>query len=214
MKDPIDNHPPEYYNTRDYDTPARWSSYYRQITEVLEFSPKTVLEIGVGNRTVSNYLKGRGVRVTTMDIEPAVKPDVLGDVSALPFEDGSFDAILCCQVLEHVDFDSAAGALAEFRRVARKAAVISLPDAAHHLRLFLDFPKPSFIFRNGMRFMMRIPRIFAKKPKEHAAHKWSIGRRGYGRGRVEGAIRDAGFKILKSYNVFENPRHRFYVLEK
>ena len=60
---------------------------------------------------------------------------VLGDVTALPLADGTFDVILCQHVLEHVDDDRRS--LAEIRRVVNQGgwAVISVPlrrDRATH----------------------------------------------------------------------------------
>ena len=52
----------------------------------------------------------------TADLDPA-GVDVAADITALPFEDGAFDAILCSHVLEHVEDDRAA--MAELARVLR-----------------------------------------------------------------------------------------------
>ena len=51
-----------------------------------------------------------------------------GEVSRLPFEDGSFDQVVCTEVLEHVDNDRAV--LAELVRVLRPGGVlaIAVPD--------------------------------------------------------------------------------------
>jgi ubiquinone/menaquinone biosynthesis C-methylase UbiE len=46
-------------------------------------------------------------------------------VLALPFGDGSFDAALCLEVLEHLDHP--AEAVRELARVARRAVVLSVP---------------------------------------------------------------------------------------
>ena len=59
--------------------------------------------------------------------------DVLQDVTCVPFCDGSFDAVIASDVLEHVEADRAA--LAEFHRVLRKggSAILTVPqsDSAH-----------------------------------------------------------------------------------
>ncbi|MEJ0053540.1 MAG: methyltransferase domain-containing protein [bacterium] len=38
-----------------------------------------------------------------VDIDPARKPDVLGDAHRLPFPDGSFERVVCAEMLEHAD---------------------------------------------------------------------------------------------------------------
>lgn len=51
----------------------------------------------------------------------------LADVTALPFDDASFDAAFAHALLQHVE--SPAAALAEMRRVLRPGAIIGLADA-------------------------------------------------------------------------------------
>ena len=57
-----------------------------------------------------------GVRYVTADLEPE-GVDVQLDITAMPFEDGAFDAIICSHVLEHVPDDRAA--MSELHRVVR-----------------------------------------------------------------------------------------------
>ena len=48
--------------------------------------------------------------------------DVHGSADALPFEDGSFDTVLCTQVIEHVRTPNAV--IAECARVLRPGGVL------------------------------------------------------------------------------------------
>jgi ubiquinone/menaquinone biosynthesis C-methylase UbiE len=50
---------------------------------------------------------------------------VRGSVFRMPFDDAAFDLVLCLEVLEHLE--DPAAALAELRRVARRAVVVSVP---------------------------------------------------------------------------------------
>jgi len=66
-------------------------------------------------------LRGRmeamaGLRYVTADLDPE-GVDMQLDITAMPFDDGAFDAILCSHVLEHVPDDRAA--MSELRRVLR-----------------------------------------------------------------------------------------------
>lgn len=54
---------------------------------------------------------------------------VLGDVEAMPFPDGSFGAVVCTEVLEHVP--DPAGALAEIHRVLRPGGMLIGSVPAH-----------------------------------------------------------------------------------
>jgi SAM-dependent methyltransferase len=66
------------------------------------------------------------VRLTTADLEQE-DVDVRADITALPFDDRAFDAILCSHVLEHVHDDRAA--MRELRRVLRPGgwALVMVP---------------------------------------------------------------------------------------
>ena len=66
-------------------------------------------------------LRGRmeavpGLRYVTADLDPS-GVDVQLDITAMPFDEGAFDAILCSHVLEHVPDDRAA--MSELQRVLR-----------------------------------------------------------------------------------------------
>jgi len=117
------------YWSRAYNTKERICSYWHQVDEVVGFGAQTVLEIGPGSGIVTDWLRREGVRVTTLDMDPAVRADVHGVATDLPFGAGAFDAVLCAQVLEHMPFAEVDAALAEFARVARLGVVVSVPDA-------------------------------------------------------------------------------------
>lgn len=57
----------------------------------------------------------------------------LGSLQALPFPAGSFDRVLCLDVLEHLSYAAQPAALAEIHRVlaADGEALVSVPNLAH-----------------------------------------------------------------------------------
>jgi len=73
---------------------------------LLHFAPEYALRGLIEQRRAVDYV--------TADLDPA-GVDVAADITALPFGDGEFDAIVCSHVLEHVDDDRAA--MAELARV-------------------------------------------------------------------------------------------------
>ena len=90
----------------------------------------TVLDAGCGRgflcETISSELN---VKVSGLDI---VKPKeirgftfITGMITEMPFEDASFDTVVCSHTLEHIrDFEVA---LSEIVRVAKKRVIIVLP---------------------------------------------------------------------------------------
>jgi len=123
------------YYLENYDCLDRWIGYWYQIESVLDLNPKTVLEIGPGNKTVSDYLKKRSFRIRTCDARSFVKPDFMSDVREIKAKDNSFDLVLCCEVLEHIPFEDFSKAVSEIYRVAKRFAVISIPQRVVYSQL-------------------------------------------------------------------------------
>lgn len=200
---------PSHYG-RKYDSKRRFISYWHQIDEALALNPAGTLEIGTGNGFVAKYLRDHGLAVTTFDIDERLEPDVVGSVTKLPFEDGYFELVMACEILEHIPYAEAQKGLREIRRISSRSAVISLPDATRALRI--EFPIPKF---GKVRKLFVIPKLFPEQHKLTAhGHLWEIGKKGFPLSRVKQDIRQAGFEIIKTYRVFENPYHRFFVLQK
>jgi SAM-dependent methyltransferase len=72
---------------------------------------------------------------TSVDVVPG-RAMVAADLTALPFEDGSFDLIACSHVLEHVPDDGAA--LRELRRVLRGTLLLQTPVNYDQSQTFED----------------------------------------------------------------------------
>ena len=97
-----------------------------------------MLDAGAGQGTLSVKLATLGFEVTSADASEAavaVLRDrapgrvVEADVTALPFDDESFDAAVLGEVLEHVENDRQA--LAEVTRVLRPQGVLALSVPAN-----------------------------------------------------------------------------------
>jgi ubiquinone/menaquinone biosynthesis C-methylase UbiE len=65
-----------------------------------------------------------------LDIDPAVKPDIVGSITSIPMEDNSVDGVYSAHNLEHLYSHEVPVALKEFFRVLRKggSVVIAVPD--------------------------------------------------------------------------------------
>ena len=198
--------PSTQYVSANYCSPARFSSYAYQIREVLDTGSRNVLEIGPGNGVVTQMLRAAGVSVTTLDHAPKLNPDVVGSVLDLPFELSSFDTVICCQVLEHLPFAKLQTAISEIRRVMRKAAVISLPDAS--IYTYIEFKLPKI---RTVRIAISIPRVRAHR--FDGEHYWEIGKgRRHSVHQILRVLKDSGLRINRQYRLRENPYHRFFVV--
>src|SRR4051812_7896702 len=80
---------------------ARLFSYREQFLYAVRSNPQSVLLVGKGDGVVVDLLRQARISITTLDIEPGLRPDVVGSVIALPACDEAFDVSVCCQVLEH-----------------------------------------------------------------------------------------------------------------
>lgn len=195
------------YSFEKYVYPSRWMSYWYQIKEVLSLKPGKVLEVGVGNKTVTNYFRSQGIDVVTVDIDEKLKPDIVGNVLSMPLKDNSFDVVLCAQVLEHLPFKDFQKALGEIKRVSKRYCVLSLP---HWGWMFYLGAKLPFLKRRHIFF--KVSGIL--KNQKNGEHFWEIGRRRYPLKKIRKIISDTGFKTIKDYITSESPYHHFFILKK
>lgn len=97
---------------------------------LLHFSPEWCLRRKLASRSDLRYV--------TTDLDPAQDVDLRLDITALELPDGSFDAVICSHVLEHVDAD--ADAMAELRRITAPGGfvLVMVPLALDRERTYED----------------------------------------------------------------------------
>jgi ubiquinone/menaquinone biosynthesis C-methylase UbiE len=171
--------------------------------------PSSILEFGIGPGIVAYCLRKMGFKVTTMDVDERLGPDIVGSVLAIPFSDNSFDLVAAFQVLEHLPYEDFPKALCEIHRVTRRYAVLSLPDCTRAYRFEVQIPKVG-----DFKILLPLPRLRAPIHRFDGQHYWAIGKAGYPLRRVLEDIRRSSFRVIKCYRVFEMPYHRFFVLAK
>ncbi len=198
----------KHYFGLAYDNKKRFCSYWHQIHEVLSRCPESVLEIGIGNGFVKNYLTNMNLSIMTLDIDPDLHPDIISSVTNIPLSDNSIEIITCCEVLEHLPFEDFGRALREIYRVCKKYAVISLPDVRRVYRIEFRIPKVTIVQK-----LVPLPYI----PQPHhfdGEHHWEIGKRSFPFEKIRKIISESGFEIIEEYRVMEIPYHHFFILGK
>ena len=147
-----------YYVTKKYASLERFITYFYQIDGIRRTGAKSVLFVGVGDGVVPYFLRTAGLSVTTLDFDPLLKPDVVGDIRALPFEEQSFDLVCAFEVLEHLPLEESRVALGELARVSRSDVLISVPHRRTGLELVIKFPYiRSILKRDFVRLALLVP---------------------------------------------------------
>jgi len=115
---------------------------FYQIKDVLSLqSIKRILIIGPGSGIITAVLKKIGFDVTTLDIDPELKPDFIGSVDDMNyFRDKQFDIVICSHVLEHLPFKYFEKSLSEIQRIT-KYALIYLPISGLKISFKIGLPK-------------------------------------------------------------------------
>jgi SAM-dependent methyltransferase len=115
-----------------YRTSAREQARVGSLFALMPERGERALDIGARDGFLSRLLAERFTEVVALDLEaPQIDCDgvkcVKGDASQLEFADGSFDLVLCAEVLEHIPTVLLSRVGAEIARVASSVAVIGVP---------------------------------------------------------------------------------------
>lgn len=196
-----------HYNFSDYMIKRRWISIWSQLSEISKLKPKNVLEIGPGLGILKAVGKLHDLNITTLDMDPELSPDTVGDVLNIPFDDGSFEVVCAFQVLEHLPYETFIPALRELKRITSDSIIISLSNAKEVWRFHIYVPK-----LGDYEFMF--PRPFWKPPlhKFDGEHYWEINKKNYELNQVVSDI-SSELEIVKHWRLWENPYHHFFLLK-
>jgi len=77
---------------------------------------------------------GQGMHTKAWDTS---KIDIVSDITEIPVSDGSFDAVLCSEVMEHLSDPNAA--LIEFKRILKKGGVLIITAPFNSLTHFAPY---------------------------------------------------------------------------
>ena len=203
---------------------AEWIGYYsrkriaHQWTQLhlLGMVPcRLVLEIGPAMGLVTALLDNAGYAVTTLDrVErPFAQPDVphlRSEIDALRGADiAGFDAILCCETLEHLDWSRVGPVLTSLRDSGAKYLVVSVPYMG--FQVAFDF----YANRHALWHYFSMKKLLWRKPfrrEPPGGHQWEVGYKGLPLRVWEDRLRECGWSIV-AREFTEHCRSVFHLLE-
>jgi SAM-dependent methyltransferase len=205
-------------------SPATWRAYYTekrilhqwtQLDLLAGTGARRVLEIGPAYGLVTAMLANAGYEVATLDRVKRVFDSPAGrhieaDVTALSGADiAGYDAILCCETLEHVDWDAVPGVLAALRGSGAKHLIVSVPY--HGFQITFDLYLNARALRHYFSMKKLLSRRdFAREPP--GGHQWEIGYKGFPLQRWEARLGECGWRIARR-EFTAHTRSVFHLLE-
>ncbi len=125
-------------------------NFYSNLVNLAKpLSPNTVLDVGCGEGFIMHELTKNGIGAKIEGIEFSKEAISLGkklfpnlkirqgSIYNIPFNNKTFDLVVCTEVLEHLD--NPQKALKEILRVAKRSIIVSVPN------------EPFFMFSNFLR---------------------------------------------------------------
>lgn len=164
-----------------YRTNGNWQSFVNKVAEYIPFtasnlvwrllhsSNTTLLDVGCGPGRVGEIIKRhKSIYSVGVDIfSPYLKRCqdnhthdelIQCDIRHLPFRENSFDAVLCKDVIEHLDSQEGDKLIKELEKIARRQVIITTPMGNYGQHEYDDNPfqehrstwKPADLRRYGL----------------------------------------------------------------
>lgn len=143
---------------------------------------KQLLVVGAGPKGAPVPREFQAYQVTTLDIDPALEPDIVGSMVAMPMiADGSFDAVLASHCLEHLYFHEAAMALHELRRVLKPGGIvrINVPDLQCIGGLIALDKADTMVYQGGMGPVTPLDMLYGHRGDVAKGNLWMAHKMGY-----------------------------------
>lgn len=211
-------------STANSFTRQEWNAYYSRKRIVQQWMQlhllgtidcKKILEVGPGLGLVTSLLVNIGYDVHTLDRVPRAfaHPDVPHlerDICDLRSDEiAGCDAILCCETLEHIDWERVASVLATFRASSAKYLIVSVPYMAFQVSLDLYLNRTTFRQYFSMKKLLW-RKAFAVEPP--GGHQWEVGYRNYPLRVWEARLESCGWSIV-TRDFTEHCRSVFHLLQ-
>ena len=160
----------EYYSD-EYFSMQQLCSLAHQANQVMKLKPRKVLEIGPGNGFLSAILRQSGVVVTTVDINPNLRPDIVSSINDLPnnLKDNDFSLVICAEVLEHLPFKEFEKSINIFKGFSRNL-YLTLPQYRKWFGFsgWIRYPRNNKLFSLGLYLKTK------KEMGDSHVHFWEV----------------------------------------
>ncbi|MBN2169490.1 MAG: class I SAM-dependent methyltransferase [Actinobacteria bacterium] len=125
------DHYKEHWQLTELGKSKREQLRAQTVLSLIPPGTKSVLEVGCGDGFIINQVKG--IPKMGLDIEPeALKkvssPTTEAPVSAIPFEDRSWELVVASEILEHISPEDYNISLEEISRVAGRSIIVTVPN--------------------------------------------------------------------------------------
>jgi len=208
---------------QDPGNKAEWLAYYSRKRIIHQWTQlhllgatdgRAVLEIGPALGLVTSLLVNSGYEVTTLDKAPRSfrYPNVTHlqkDICELRSEEiAGFDAILCCETLEHIEWARVGFVLATLRKSGAKYLVVSVPYMGFQVFFELYVNSTTLKQYFSMKKLLRRKRF---QPEPAGGHQWEVGYKGHPLALWEELLTASGWSIVKR-DFTEHCRSVFHLL--
>lgn len=164
---------------------------------------RNLLHVGCGMpnpKRLPACFRSPGWREVRFDIDPKVKPDIVGsitDLSMIP--DARIDAIWSSHNLEHLNPFEVPTALAEFRRVLKPNgfALITLPDLRAIARHIAEGNLAEPLYHSPAGPISALDVVFGHQASIQAGNAYMAHRTGFTADTLGNALLDAGFHEVR-----------------
>ena len=203
--------------------PAEWIAYYSRKRIVHQWmqayllstiEARRVLEIGPALGLVTAMLVNAGYQVDTLDMAarrfafPEVRHIEARIEDLRGAEIAGYDAILCCETLEHIAWDAVGPVLQALHASGAGHLIVSVPYMEAQLAFEL------YANRHALRQYFSLKKLLSRRhfvPEPSGGHQWEVGYKGFSLGVWEGRLRDSGWAIRRR-EFTEHCRSVFHLL--
>jgi len=201
MKTPPPSDPGFQAAWHDYYSEKRIGHQWLQVALLRDLPVTKVLEVGPYLGLVTAMAASAGYEVTTLDIEAqshgiGANRHIQADIREVsPDTIQGFDAILCCETLEHIHWDKLDAVLFRFAGSGTPWLILSVPYEGFQFALELYFNREKWRRRSHLRKLRFLRRFKIASNTKWEAHKWEVGYRGHSLNAFSKKLKLAGFRI-------------------